>query len=144
METFSALLAICAGNSPASGEFPAQRPVTRRFDVFFGLCLNKRLRKQSWGWWFETLSRPLWRHCNEYHAGPPLSNAIIQALCQLFALCCILLLWYLQNLLAQLSVTSLELCQSSRKPWEILVNASHEHIKMWRYKHNQTYRHTSD
>ena len=26
--------------------------------------LNKRLSKQSWGWWFETLSRPLLRHCN--------------------------------------------------------------------------------
>ena len=64
METFSALLAICAGNSPASGEFPAQRPMTRSFDVFFDLCLNKRLRKQSCGWWFETLSRPLWRQCN--------------------------------------------------------------------------------
>ena len=35
MEIFSALLAICAGNSPASGEFPAQRPATRGFDVFF-------------------------------------------------------------------------------------------------------------
>ena len=58
MEAFSALLAICAGNSPASGEFPAQRPVTRSFDAFFDLCLNKRLRKQSWGWWSETLSRP--------------------------------------------------------------------------------------
>ena len=34
------------------------------FDVSFDLCLNKRLRKQSWGGWFETLSRPLWRHCN--------------------------------------------------------------------------------
>ena len=56
METFFALLAICAGNSPAFGEFPAQRPVTRSFDVYFDLCLNKRLRKQSWGWWFETLS----------------------------------------------------------------------------------------
>ena len=56
----SALLAICAGNSPAS----AQRPVTRSIDVFFDLCLNKRLRKPSWSWWFETLSRPLWRHCN--------------------------------------------------------------------------------
>ena len=64
METFSALLAICAGNSPASGEFPAQRPVTRSFDVFFDLCLNKRLRKQSLGWWFQMLSRPLWRHRN--------------------------------------------------------------------------------
>ena len=50
--------------SPA-GEFPAQRPVTRIFDVFFDLCLNKRSSKQSWGWWFETLSRPLWRHCND-------------------------------------------------------------------------------
>ena len=55
---------ICAGNSPVPGEFPAQRPVTRSFDVFFDLRLNKRLRKQSWGWWFETLARPLWRHCN--------------------------------------------------------------------------------
>ena len=63
MEPFSALLAICAGNSPVPGEFPAQRPVTRSFDVFFDLRLNKRLSKQSWGWWFETLSRPLWRHC---------------------------------------------------------------------------------
>ena len=43
METFSALLAICAGNSPASGEFPAQRPVTRSFDVFYDLRRNKRL-----------------------------------------------------------------------------------------------------
>ena len=40
METFSALLAICAGNSPVPREFPAQRPVTRGFDVFFDLCLN--------------------------------------------------------------------------------------------------------
>ena len=43
---------------------PAQRPVPRSFDVFFDLRLNKRLSKQSWGWWFETLSRPLWRQCN--------------------------------------------------------------------------------
>ena len=40
METFSALLAICAGNSPVPGEFPTQRPVTRSFDVFFDLRLN--------------------------------------------------------------------------------------------------------
>ena len=48
MENFSALLAICAGNSPVPGEFPAQRPVTRSFNVFFDLRLNKRLSKQSW------------------------------------------------------------------------------------------------
>ena len=65
METFSALLAICAGKSPAISEFPSQRPVTRNFDVFFDLRLNKRLSKQSWGWWFETPSHPLWRHCND-------------------------------------------------------------------------------
>ena len=47
METFSALLAICARNSPVPGEFLAQRPVTRSFDVFFDLRLNKRLNKQS-------------------------------------------------------------------------------------------------
>ena len=60
METFSALLAICVGNSLVSGEipageFPAQRPVTQSFDIFFDLRLNKWLNKQSWGWWFETL-----------------------------------------------------------------------------------------
>ena len=47
METFSALLAICTGNSSVSGEFPAQRPATRSFDIFFDLRLNKRLGKQS-------------------------------------------------------------------------------------------------
>ena len=64
METFSALLAICAGNSPVPGEFPAQRPVTRSFDVYFDLRPNKGLSKQSRGWWFETLSCSLWRHRN--------------------------------------------------------------------------------
>ena len=59
METFSALLAFGAGNSPVTGEFPAQRPVTRSFDIFSDLRLNKRLSKQSWGWWFE-------RHCTHY------------------------------------------------------------------------------
>ena len=54
---------------PVTGEFPSQRPVTRCFDVFFDLRLNKRLSKQSWGWWFETPSRSLWRHCNEYACG---------------------------------------------------------------------------
>ena len=65
METFSELLAICAGNSPVTGEFPAQRPVTRRLDVFFDLRLNKRnkrLSKQSRRRWFETQSGSLGRH----------------------------------------------------------------------------------
>ena len=49
METFSALLALCAGNSSATGEFPSQKPVTRSFDVFFDLRLNKRLNNREAG-----------------------------------------------------------------------------------------------
>ena len=49
METFSALLAICAGISPVTGEFPAQRPVTRNFDVFFDLRPNKPLSNHEAG-----------------------------------------------------------------------------------------------
>ena len=64
METFSALLALCGGNPPVTGEFPAPRPVTRSFDVFFDLCLNKLFSKQSWGRRFETPSQSLWLHCN--------------------------------------------------------------------------------
>ena len=55
METFSALLAICAG------KFPAQRPETRSFDAFFDLRTKKGSSKQSWGWWFDTPLRPFWR-----------------------------------------------------------------------------------
>ena len=54
-----------SGHLCVTSEFPSQRPVTRRFDVFFDLRLNKQLSKQSLGWWFETLSRPLWRHSND-------------------------------------------------------------------------------
>ena len=61
---FPVLLALCAGNSPVAGEFPAQRPVTWSFHVFFDLRWNKRLCKQSWDWWFETPLHPLWCHCN--------------------------------------------------------------------------------
>ena len=58
METFSAQFT-------GPGEFPTQRPVTRSFDVFFDLRLNKRLSKQPWGWWFEPPSWSLWRHRND-------------------------------------------------------------------------------
>ena len=72
METFSALLVICSGNSPGLGKFPAQRQVTRSLGVFFDLHLNKRLCKQSWGWLIETLSVPLWRHSKGYLSPGPL------------------------------------------------------------------------
>ena len=58
------LLALCVGNSPVTGEIPKQTPVMRNFGIFFDLRLNKRLNKQSLGWWFETPSRSLRRHCN--------------------------------------------------------------------------------
>ena len=52
------------GEFTGPGEFPTQRPVTRSFDVFFDLHLNKRLSKQPWGWWFETPSWSFWRQYN--------------------------------------------------------------------------------
>ena len=73
METFSALLALCERNSPVTGEFPSQRPVTRSFDVFFDLRLDKRLSKPSRRRWFETQSRWLRRHCNDIK---PVFNAV--------------------------------------------------------------------
>ena len=45
METSSALLAFCAGNSPSTGEFPAQKPVILRFDDFY-LCQDQQVSKQ--------------------------------------------------------------------------------------------------
>ena len=83
MKTFSALLGICAGNSTVTGEFPTQRPVTRGYDIFFDLRLNKWLSKQSWGRWFETPSHPLWRHCNAIRTGQPLFALVFTTVCLL-------------------------------------------------------------
>ena len=71
MEIISALLALCEGNSPVTGEFPLHRPVTRSLRVFFDVRLNKRVRKQSKRWWFETRLCTLWRHCNGVPPQPP-------------------------------------------------------------------------
>ena len=96
METFSALLALCAGNSPVTGEFPAQRPVTRSFDVFFDLRPNKRLSKQSWGWWFETPFGSLWRHCNGSRIDLKRSSNLVML--HRYSWNCIWLLLYLLSL----------------------------------------------
>ena len=118
METFSALLTICVGNSPVRGEFPIQRPVTRRFDVFFDLHPNKRLSKQWWGWWFEKSSCPWWHHCNEY---------------TVFTCCvCISYRWMLPIFVR---FTSLELelydCPSASEAiWRIWIIVSHGHLKV--------------
>ena len=83
METFSGLLAICAGNSPVPGEFPTQSPVTRSFDVFFDLLLNTRLSKQPWGLWFEAPPRSLWRHCNVTRGLQLCSHTCFRQICPL-------------------------------------------------------------
>ena len=50
-------------------EFTGHRWISRtkvidaELSCFFDLRLNKRLSKQWWGWWFETPSHPLRRHC---------------------------------------------------------------------------------
>ena len=65
MGTFYALLVLCEGNPPVTGRFSSQRPVTRSFDAFFDVRLNKRLSKKiSRLRWFETPWRSSWRHCN--------------------------------------------------------------------------------
>ena len=65
METFSALLTLCVGNSPVPGEFPHKGQWGGALMFLWINALNKRLSKQSWGWWFDKPSRSLWRHCNE-------------------------------------------------------------------------------
>ena len=62
----SALLDFCVSNSPVTGEFPKQRPVTRSFEVFFDLRLKKLLSKQTWDRWFETPSHPSWCLCKDW------------------------------------------------------------------------------
>ena len=59
METFSALLDLCAGNSRVTGEFPTQRPVTLSFE--FSLIY-------AWinGWVHNREAGDLRRHCAHY------------------------------------------------------------------------------
>ena len=64
MEIFYALLAVCAGNSPVSGEISSHMPVTRSFGSFFDLRLHKQLSKHLRRQWLETPSLSLWRQRN--------------------------------------------------------------------------------
>ena len=123
-ENISALLVICAWNSPVTGEFPTQRLVTRSFDVFFDLHPIKRLSKQSWGWWFETPSGSLWRHSNEYNTSQELYPRFLLCrallwfgICQLYLYHSELHQWHCQGRMIA-PVTG-------RQPWEIWVNGSY-------------------
>ena len=73
-----------------TGEFPSHRPVTRSFDVFFDLRLNKRLSKQSRRRWFGTPSRSLWRHWNVV----PNSDPVIRAAVGSFGVQCVTLVQF--------------------------------------------------
>ena len=55
MEMFSALLALCGWNPPATSGFPHKVPLMWSFDIFFVVILDKLLNKQLSCWWFETL-----------------------------------------------------------------------------------------
>ena len=139
METFSALLALCAANSPVSGEFSTEGPVTRSFDVFFDLCLNKRLSKQSLGWWSETPSRLSWRHCNDWQ-----NIIVIWAWMRLKLLAtnrwnALFFVW-IHNVLF---LTDIRMTSCERHAWRFLhkmsvkpqtyrvVNALYSHIYLW-------------
>ena len=60
---------FCVGKPPVTGGFPSQRPVTRSFDVFFDVRLNKCPSNQSRCWRFETWCRSLWCHNNGAFTG---------------------------------------------------------------------------
>ena len=77
METFSALLAFYAGNSPVTGEFPAERPVTLSFDVFFDLRPDEQLSKHWRRRGFEKPSQSLWRRCNNFVIGDGIFNGSV-------------------------------------------------------------------
>ena len=60
MKTFSVLLALCAGNSPVTSEFPSKRPVTQSFLWYF-------LWSAPWiNSWVNNRERSLWCHCNDW------------------------------------------------------------------------------
>ena len=106
-----------------TGEFPAHRPVTQSFDVFFGLCRNKRLSKQSWGWWFETPFRSSWRHC----------NAEKKVLLTITSMICILFRGWHHGM--KMMFASLSLCEGSlqvtvRFPWRMASNTIYDLIKL--------------
>ena len=81
---------------PLCWEFTGPRwiPRTRASDAelwcFFDLRLNRRLSKQSWGWWFETQSGSLWRHCSDYKS-TILSPVVWALLPGLFWFCAVIL-----------------------------------------------------
>ena len=123
METFSALLALYAENSPVSGKFSSQRPVTRCFD----LHLNKRLNKQTRCWWlFETESCSLWRVASYFE-----THFDRNSICQMFtdmlnkeSVYWILFLFFLFILFMHSLTNTLQWRHISPEAWLITHNSS--------------------
>ena len=101
METFYALLALCAGNSPVSGEFSSEMPVTRSFDVFCDLRLNTRLNKQSRHRRSETPSRSLWRHSNDI-------SYMVSSLYNLYVSISMYVFWFIKTNIQMISNTTMK------------------------------------
>ena len=119
------------GEFTGPGEFPTQRPVTRSFDVFFDLRLNKKLSKQSWGWWFETLSDPLLRQrdvmfmatlCVEWNDD---TNRIVND-----HFCCL----HLSNLIISKWYTVSQITQLMSCHYIIYINAIFNGVWSWRFE----------
>ena len=68
---------------PLCGEFTGHRwiPLTKASneELSSDVFLNKRLSKELRRRWFETLSRSLWRHCNDYFRWWPVLTCRPQA-----------------------------------------------------------------
>ena len=134
METFSALLSICAGNSPVTGEFHAQRPVTRSFDVFFDLRLNKRWSKQScllFDGHFETNFIEIWIKTHQTF----LSRKLFLKMYCMFVKC-----WYFLDLKVMhlnselVPITYIIICEEKAFPWHVkcfVILWLGDYILMW-------------
>ena len=96
------------GEFTGPGEIPTQRPVTRRFDVFFDLRPNKRLSKQPLGWWFETPSWSLWRHCNGQILNKPVCTNVKWNVGLVMKVNVIHLLWVSRTLRRNIRATDLQ------------------------------------
>ena len=118
------------GEFTGPGEFPAQRPVTRSFDVFFDLRLNKWLSKQPWGWWFETPSWSLWRQCNVKSAGRHLQeDKIVNCIqnCVVTVEVNRLMCWH--HMSHWQCANHVIVPMAVKQPWSIWVNMLHDYTK---------------
>ena len=135
METYSALLAIFAGNSPVTSEFPAQRPVTRSFNVFSDL---------TWinGWVNNRKAGDLKRHHTNYDVTVmcvvkfPLAQSNWPA-SHCFTVCLPHRLWRLRKSLPLASETwSHDVLQASQNPKNIdqLITSRTKWQPFWQTK----------